>query len=66
MVETSSYLRKGSSQILKASARFIPVGASWRFVCFAFPGANHGPDYRTLGPTTEFSQRRAAASGDLR
>lgn len=63
LVETSSDLRKGSSQILKAAARFIPVGASSRFARFAFPGANHGPDYRTLGPTTEFWQRRAPASG---
>ena len=65
LVEPSSDLREGSSQILKASGRFIAVGASRRFACFAFPGANHGPDYRTPRPTTEFSQTRAPAGGDL-
>ncbi len=48
LIETPSDLRKGSSQILKASARFIPAGTSRRLARGALPGTCHGSDYRTL------------------
>jgi len=53
LIETPSDLRKGSRQILKASARFTPAGTSRRLARGALPGTCHGSDYRMPGLPTK-------------